>query len=271
MVTIPVKVKERLAAGLKRFQPILSKAKDRDIKESDTVTIITDLLADIFGYDKFNEITSEYAIKHTFCDLAIKFDTKPVILIECKAIGFNLKDEHIRQAVDYGSNEGIDWVILTNGVNWKVYKILFTKPIEFELIFEFDILSLSSKRQQDLELLYYLTKEAIGRPTSNHVLDDVRNQKMVVNKYVIGQIIQQEAILDCIRKQLKRISPELKVSNEEIEKMIIDEVLKREVLEGDKAADAKKRVQKAFKQQVAAKTINKKNTAPEVLPEVVEV
>lgn len=35
-MAIPVKVAERLAAGLKRFQPILSSAKARDVNESDT-------------------------------------------------------------------------------------------------------------------------------------------------------------------------------------------------------------------------------------------
>ena len=35
-------------------------------------------------------------------------------LIEAKAIGTTLKPTHIKQAVDYGANEGVDWVILTN-------------------------------------------------------------------------------------------------------------------------------------------------------------
>jgi hypothetical protein len=54
------------------FQPVLAKARDKDINESDTVTIIVDVLSQVFGYDKYTEITSEVSIKHTFCDLAIK-------------------------------------------------------------------------------------------------------------------------------------------------------------------------------------------------------
>ena len=34
--------------------------------------IVADILSEIFGYDKYNEVTSEYAIKGTYCDLAIK-------------------------------------------------------------------------------------------------------------------------------------------------------------------------------------------------------
>ena len=49
MATVPKKVAERIVAGLKRFQPILASAKARDVGESDTVTIIVDMLAEIFG------------------------------------------------------------------------------------------------------------------------------------------------------------------------------------------------------------------------------
>ncbi len=44
MINIPVKVKDRLTTGVKKFQPILTKARDRDINESDTVVIINDVL-----------------------------------------------------------------------------------------------------------------------------------------------------------------------------------------------------------------------------------
>jgi hypothetical protein len=37
MPQVPNKVAERLAAGIKRFQPIFASAKSRDVGESDTV------------------------------------------------------------------------------------------------------------------------------------------------------------------------------------------------------------------------------------------
>ena len=53
MATIPAKVAARMSAVLKRFQPILLSARSRDVNESDTVVIVTDLLHDLFGYDKY--------------------------------------------------------------------------------------------------------------------------------------------------------------------------------------------------------------------------
>jgi len=54
MASVPGKVEDRLIAGIKRFQPILSDAKKRDVGEADTVTIIIEMLSEVFGYDKFS-------------------------------------------------------------------------------------------------------------------------------------------------------------------------------------------------------------------------
>ena len=53
MMKIPKKVAERFSKSLGRYQRILREAKDRDVNESDTVMIITDVLADVFGFEKF--------------------------------------------------------------------------------------------------------------------------------------------------------------------------------------------------------------------------
>ena len=130
MKPIPSKVQFRLTAGIKKFKPILEIAKSRDINESDTVVIVTDVLSDVFGYDKYAEITSEYSVRGTYCDLATRVNGSLQYLIEVKAISEELKDSHIKQAVDYGANEGIDWVILTNAVRWMVFKVTFGKPVD---------------------------------------------------------------------------------------------------------------------------------------------
>ena len=113
---------DRIVLGLKRFQPILSSAKARDAGEADTSTIAKDMLCEIFGYDKYSEITAEHLIKGTYCDLAIKLDGKLQILIEVKAIGLELKESHTKQGVDYAANQGVEWVVLTNGNVWRIYR-----------------------------------------------------------------------------------------------------------------------------------------------------
>ena len=146
MATIPVKSKQRIIDGIKKYAPILTALKAKDINESDTVSVITDILSEIFGYDKYTEITSEYKIKNTYCDLAIKIDNEPRFLIEVKRINEELKADHIKQAVDYGSNKGTDWVMLTNGVKWKIYKIVFGRPVSNELVCDIDLTAINIRK-----------------------------------------------------------------------------------------------------------------------------
>ncbi len=243
MAKITSKVESRLLAGIKKFQPIINNAKIKDINESDTVVIITDMLAEIFGYDKYSEITSEYSIKKTFCDIAIKINSKIKYLIEVKASGLTLKDDHIKQCLDYGANEGVDWVILTNGSNWKIFKIMFGKPITQELIYEFDFTNLNSKSEDDVEKIYYLCKEGIDKSS----LEEYYLQKQTINKYFFGQLILTEGVIDCLRKTIKKISPDIKTDNDDIYKILLHEVIKREVMEGEKSEEAKKKINKWLK------------------------
>lgn len=241
MAKIPTKTADRISAGIKRFQPILAAAKSRDVGESDTVTIIVDMLAEIFGYDKYSEITSEHAIRGTYCDLATKIDGNLQMLIEVKAIGIDLKEPHVKQAVDYAANEGIDWVVLTNGINWRVYKISFAKPISAELVVDIDFTTLGPKNQKDLEMLYLFCKEGWLKS----VLGEYHSQKQALSRYFLGAMILSDPVLQVIRRELKRLSPDLKVEVDEIKSVITTEVLKREVLEGDKAEEAQKKANKA--------------------------
>jgi len=238
MASLPKKVSERLSQGLKRFQPIIQAAKARDAGESDTVTIITDCLTELFGYDKYSEITSEHSIRGTYVDLAIKVDDKILFLIECKAIGLTLSDKHLKQAVDYAANKGVDWVILTNGHIWRIYKVSFTKPINQELIAEFDFLTINPKREEDLENLYVLCKEGWQKSA----IQDLYGQSQMLSRYTIGAAILSEPILEAVRRELRKAFPDAGlVDIEVISDILSSEVIRREILEDESATNASKK------------------------------
>ncbi|HNT29479.1 MAG TPA: type I restriction enzyme HsdR N-terminal domain-containing protein [bacterium] len=254
------KVGQRLIEKLKRFQSILSSAKARDINESDTVVIVTDLLSDLFGYDKYSEITTEHAIRGTWCDLAIVLEEKFALLIEVKAIGLTLKDNHIKQAVDYAANKGVDWVILTNGVIWQVYKINFTKPISEELVLDLDLLNLSHKNKDHIYDLFLISKEGLKKNS----LDEFNNQRQATSKYILANLLVTEPILKAIKKELRIMYPDIKVELDEIRNTLSTEVLKREVAEGEMAQAAIKKINRRNRKQ------SKKNPSDSVVEDEVE-
>jgi predicted type IV restriction endonuclease len=249
MVKIPKNVSERLTKEINKFQKVLKTAKDRDVNESDTVTIITDMLASVFGFDKYTEITSEQAIRGTFCDLAIKLDGKIKFLIEVKAIGLNLKENHLRQAIGYGVTQGIQWVVLTNGVDWEIYKIIFEKPVDYDLVCSFGFTELNSRKQDDQNKIFLLCKEGIAKAAMEEFHDHVQS----VNRFMLGAIILSDSVVSTIRRELRKISDGVKVTEEEIEVILSSEVLKRDVVHGESAEEAMKRVKKALKKQMRKK------------------
>ena len=248
MTTVPVKVASRVASGLKKFQSILDDAKKRDVNESDTVMIVTDMLNEMFGYEKIAEITSELAIRGTYCDIAIKVDGELVVLIEVKAIGLDLKDNHIKQAVDYAANKGCDWVVLTNGCLWQIYQVSFKKPIDAELVLELDVLQLNHKRAEDIERLALLSRESWQKSR----LNEYAEQKQALSRFTIAAVVLSKACIHVIRREIRRISRDVRVELEDIEKVLSQEVIKREVIEGEKAESARKAVSKAAKRALRA-------------------
>jgi hypothetical protein len=258
-MAVPKKVAERLVAGIKRYQPILAAAKVRDVGEADTVTIVKDMLAEVFGYDKYAEVTSEFAIRGTYCDLAIKVDGVLQTLIEVKAVGLELKEAHVKQAIDYAANQGVDWVLLTNGIYWRVYHVIFSKPIEQELVVDIDFSTLSSRSEKDLDHLFLWCKEGWQKS----VLAEYHHQKQALSRFFVGGMLLTEPVLDVIRRELRRVSPDVKIDSEQIRGVLMNEVIKREVLEGDKADEARKKISRAASKALKQIAVKPAKSQPE--------
>ena len=251
---ITKKTEERIKSSIGKFQTVLGIAKDRDLNESDTVSIITDMLAEVFGYDKYLQVTSELAIRGTYCDLAIKLNDKFEYLIECKAIGIDLKDNHLRQAIGYGANKGIQWIILTNGIEWQIHKLKFEQPIQCELVTRFNVKELSMKNERDIEKLAIITKEGVEKNLREELYEKIQ----CVNKFVIGQLLLAEPVISTVRRELKKLSDGINVEEAEVKTLLRDTVLRREIVDetSDEVQAAASKVAKFYK-QAAKKTVVK--------------
>ena len=128
-------LEKRLREYKKRF---LSK-KHEDLDEASTRLMINSFLTDILGYAEFEEIKTEYRIAGEYADYVIQIGRKKHFVVEVKSIQLDLNDKHLRQAANYAANEGIDWVLLTNGRSFVLYRVLFNKPISIKKVFEHDV------------------------------------------------------------------------------------------------------------------------------------
>ena len=251
MSKLPKKFCDRVQAKLKPYQAIVTSHRQRDVSEADTVTVVKDVLADVFGYDKYAELTSEQQIRGTFCDLAVQIDGKIRFLIEVKGAGSTLSEAHLRQAVNYGAHQGIEWIILTNAVEWRFYKVIFAQPISWEEITRFNLAELNPRAPADLDKMFLLARE--GLPSD--AISAFHQYQQILNHFTVAQLLISEPIVAGVRRELRRLFPELKVDAEDITDLIVNGVLKREVVDGDRVQDAKQRIKKA--EQKRQRTLQK--------------
>jgi predicted type IV restriction endonuclease len=253
---VPKRVADRIDRTLKTFQSVLEQQRARDVSEADTVTIVKDLLSDMFGYEKYAELTSEHSIRGTYCDLAVKLEGKLAFLIEVKAIGLDLKESHIKQAIDYASNQGCEWVVLTNAIEWRLYHVLFKKPIDKQEIAHFNLLTARAKNEGDIEKMNLLTREGFTKSS----LAEYRDRKDAASRFMLAAIIlSSESVQSAIRREIRRTT-EIAVEEAVIDKMLRDEVLKRETIEGSEAEAALRRVLKSADRRIL-KGADKENSA----------
>lgn len=241
MFKIPKKFSERVASSIKKYQRVAVGHQKSDVAEADTVTLVKDILADVLGYDKYEELTSEHQIKSTYCDLAIKIGGQLRLLVEVKSAGSSLADNHLRQVIDYGAHQGIHWVILTNSVEWRLIRIYVAHQISHEEVCRFDLTTINPKNEDHLGQLYLFAKEGL----TMDAMDAFHQQAQLFNRFTVAQIVLSEPVTSVIRRELRRIFPDLKVGQEALAQLIEAEVLKREVIEGDKAKEAATRIRKA--------------------------
>ena len=101
-------------------------------------------------------------IRGTYVDYVVQLNKKIHFIVEAKATSIDLNERHLKQAVDYASNEGVDWVILTNGRCVELHRVIFEKPIRSQRIFAYDLTNLSTIRTAAKHLVN-LTKKSVLR------------------------------------------------------------------------------------------------------------
>ena len=159
-------------------------------------------------------------------------------MIEVKAVGKSLKENHLRQATDYAAKEGIEWVVLTNGVEWQVYRMIFEQPVSFEHVFTMDVV----RGGPDLfEMAYMLSREGITK----QALNEHHEQRQILNRHVVSAILLSESIIKAIRREVRKLSPKMKIDAEDISELLKADILKRDIVEGEDINDAKRLVKRA--------------------------
>lgn len=192
-------------ALLDRFSTAFRDARDRAANESDTVMYLVKFFEEVLGYDALKgEISKEVAIKDRYCDLALKIDGSIRLLIEAKAASQKtLADKHIEQAENYASRAGVPWVLLTNGVEWRLYHLTFNEGegIAHDVAFELNLLEdLERDAEPMWAKLELLSRAAVKKGS----LEDFWAQRKVLSPASVVRVLFHEEVLRVVRRLLRK-------------------------------------------------------------------
>ena len=215
---------DRVRAAVKKYQKPLSDLAARDANEGETRLLVTDFLCDGLGYDKYSDLSMEYAVQRDFADYAIRIDKELVAFIEVKRVGTRLGMKHLRQVQMYAVNEGVEWVVLTNGSEWQVYHLTAGLPVVTEIAFSVD-LSGPETAAHKAKLLFYLSRESMKK----RQIDELWQQQRATCPQSLGKALVSESVLEALRKQLWRETG-YKVDAPELLKLLENTVLRPDCL-----------------------------------------
>ncbi len=171
------------------------------LDESATRIMVNSFLTDVLGYQELHEIKTEYNIKGMYADYVVQLLRKKQFVVEVKSIELDLNERHIRQSVGYAANEGIDWIILTNGRCFQFYRLLFEKPIRNELVASLEFTAATPKELRGFaDFLSAFTKHGVEK--KEHEM--LWQRATALAPLTISKMLYSEYVIKLLRRDLKK-------------------------------------------------------------------
>lgn len=108
---------------------------------------------------------------------------------------------------------------------WKVFRVTLAKPIDHELVLEFSLSNLNHRNSSHVETLYTLPREGLMKGA----LPAFQSQQEATNKFFLSAVLFSDTVIDVIRRELRRLAPDVRTQPDEVKQALVNDVLKREV------------------------------------------
>ena len=203
--------------AIKNARNLIEEAFRADRNEAGTRRRVERIFESIMGYDPFKHLTREKAVRGAgeteHVDFAIQLEegeeVKPAIFIELKRVGIDLAKKHLKQVVSYAIDAGCEWVILTNGREWRLHHVEFGRPPQIKQILTWDLLEDEIKEIAEcFSVIHYKNVKRGG-------LDELWKKMNVLKADNVLNAILCEDSLRLLRRKLKGDTNVL-VSHEDI-------------------------------------------------------
>jgi hypothetical protein len=191
-------IKTRLASVVYRYTKPLNDLLQRNANESDTRLLVTDLLCDGLGYNKYTDLSTEYRVRDQYADYGLLIDGKLTALVEVKRVGLKLTDKHLNQIRTYAVNQGVRWLILTNGRVWQVWHMTQSVPPILTRVVDVDLLGPESDEVK-ADRLFHLGVDSFR----DGLIDQLHIRQEALSPQSLYGVMLESGMLMALRRRLR--------------------------------------------------------------------
>lgn len=114
---------------------------------------------------------------------------------------------------------------------------------------ELDILKASPRSGELLDCLGSLSREGFTKSS----MTEFFQQQQAMGKFSVAAVLLSESVIQAARRELRRIFPSVRIDPEVLRSVIQNDVLKREVVDGDEARLAQEDLKRSARAAARAK------------------
>ncbi len=198
-----------LAQAVDSVRRKIRRYQGKDLNEQDTKTALIHPVLRALGWDvgDLEEVRQEYKRRPRDkpVDYALLLLRTPRLFVEAKALGQKLEDRRwANQIMGYATVAGVEWVVLTNGDEYRIYNACAAVPIEEKL---FRSIRLTDEEAPAEETLRLLSKEQVSE---NQI--EILWQAQFVDRQIRAALEalfteQDLSLVRLVRKRVRELSP----------------------------------------------------------------
>ncbi len=154
----------KLSEAISKVRGKIARYKGKQLNEQNTKTALIDPILCALGWDvgDLEQVEQEYKRrpKDKPVDYALLVLRIPRLFVEAKALGQDLSDRKwANQIMGYATVAGVEWVVITNGDEYRIYNACAAVPVEEKL---FRKLCITAENTPVEETLALLSKDRIS-------------------------------------------------------------------------------------------------------------